>query len=279
MDPVQVYAGLAAGRDDFSVDCGGSEASGASFGVGSGYWGSGMRPQQFIGGSESADSHIDTLGTFRKGKHVRKHIFPALTVAGLLALSPAVAFAGGSDSPTPYEVTEAGVTLPDGHVFLAHGHINVRIDGQGYGIHFDPNNNHPGGAWIGENFIPWTAFGVDAGCAEWVQIHGFNEHFGEGGQVPVCFGNETPEPEPDPEEPVTPLVPLEPATPVIPATPLEPATPVVPVTPLEPVVPDIPETPEVPAPAGVPVVTAETTKTVVPTGGAVPVVADPVTVG
>src|SRR5690625_2922631 len=213
---------------------------------------------------------------------MRKHVLPALTVAGLLAIAPATAFAGGSDSPTPYDVTEAGVTLPDGQVFPAHGHINVRIDGQGYGIHFDPNNNQPGGAWIGESFIPWTASGVDAGCAEWVQLSQYNEHFGEGGQVPVCFGNETPEPEPvpEPEEPGTPLVPLEPATPVIPATPLEPATPVVPVTPLEPVVPETSETPEVPeAPTGVPVVTAETTKTVVPTGGAVPVVADPVTVG
>src|SRR5690625_1021894 len=197
-------------------------------------------------------------------------LLPALTVAGLLALSPAVAFAGGSDSPTPYEVTEAGVTLPTGSTFLAHGHVNVRIDGQGYGIHFDPNNNQPGGAWIGESFIPWSAFGVNSGCVEWVQIHGFNEHFGEGGQDPVCFGNETPEPEPspepepEPEEPGIPLTPLEPATPVIPATPLEPATPVVPVTPLEPVVPDAaetPETPEVetPEPTTTPVVTDGTT--------------------
>lgn len=134
---------------------------------------------------------------------MRKHFFPALTVAGLLAVSPAVAEAGGSDAPIPYDVTDAGVILPKGETFPAHGHVNVRIDGQGYGIHFDPNNNQPGGAWIGKNFIPWTAFGVDTGCVEWVQIHGFNEHFGEGGQTPVCFGDETPEPGPTVDPSIT----------------------------------------------------------------------------
>src|SRR5690625_7711127 len=97
---------------------------------------------------------------------MRKHVLPALTVAGLLAIAPATAFAGGSDSPTPYDVTEAGVTLPDGQVFPAHGHINGRIDGQGYGIHFDPNNNHPGGQWIGPAFITWAEAGVQPRCVE-----------------------------------------------------------------------------------------------------------------
>src|SRR5690625_1139722 len=164
-------------------------------------------------------------------------LLPALTVAGLLAISPTVAFAGGSDSPTPYEVTEAGVMLPDGQVFPAHGHINVRIDGVGYGIHFDPNNGHPGGARIGQSFIPWAAFGVDTGCTEWVQISSFNEHFGEGGQAPVCFGDAEPEPEPDPGESI-PLIPLEPATPIEPE----------PEEPGDDETPDIeePETPELP---------------------------------
>src|SRR5690625_2842948 len=197
MDFVPVYAGLASGVDDRPFDCGGAEASGTSTDPGSGDWWPGVRIFNIIHGSEGADSHIDTLGTFSKGKQVmRKHIFPALTVAGLLAVSPAVAFAGGSDSPTPYEVTVEGVALPAGQVFPAHGHVNVRIDGVGYGIHFDPNNDHPGGAWIGKSSIPWTAFGIESGCVEWVQIHGFNEHFGEGGQDPVCFGDAEPTPDP-----------------------------------------------------------------------------------
>lgn len=151
--------------------------------------------------------------------------FAAVALGSVLALVvPAVSYAGGSDSPTPYDVTVDGVTLPEGEVFLAHGHINVRIDGVGYGIHFDPNNGHPGGAWIGESFIPWTAFGIESGCIEWVQIHGFNEHFGEGGQDPVCIDEPAPEPEPkpEPEEPgdETPDVPEveEPETPDAPET-------------------------------------------------------------
>lgn len=205
-----------------------------------------------------------------------KHLLPALTVAGLLAISPATAFAGGSDSPTPYEVTVEGVTLPDGETFPAHGHVNVRIDGVGYGIHFDPNNGHPGGQWIGASFIPWSAFGVDTGCAEWVQLSQYNEHFGEGGQDPICFGDETPEPEPEPEEPgeEIPLIPLEPATPIEAPEP----DPEAPETP-ESEVPEA-ETPELPtADAGTttPVVTRETTS--IPTGGAIPVKATPKTVG
>src|SRR5690625_1437547 len=270
MDFVPVYAGLASGVDDRPFDCGGAEASGTSTDPGSGDWWPGVRIFNIIHGSESADSHIDTLGTFSKGKQVmRKHIFPALTVAGLLAVSPTVAFAGGSDSPTPYEVTVEGVALPAGQVFPAHGHVNVRIDGVGYGIHFDPNNNHPGGQWIGASFIPWTAFGVDAGCASWVQISSFNEHYGEGGQSPICFGDETPEPEPAPE-PTPEPEPEEPADET-------PETPEV----EEPETPEAPEveTPEAPTsePTTEQVVTPETTT--IPTGGAIPIKAEPVTVG
>jgi len=113
-----------------------------------------------------------------------------------LVLAPAVASAGGSDAPTPYTVTEAGITLPDGDTFPASGHVNIDIDGERYRIHFDPNNDQPGGKWIGKSSIPWSAFGVDSGCVEWVQIHGYNEHFGEGGQDPVCFGDAEPTPDP-----------------------------------------------------------------------------------
>lgn len=118
----------------------------------------------------------------------------ALVLMGLFVASPALA--AGSDAPTPYKVTSTGVFLPDGDTFKAHGHINIRI-GTSEGseirqsnMHFDPNNNHPGGAYIGESFFP-----VDlkvGECIIWVQISHYNEHFGEGGQAPVC--NEPSEP-------------------------------------------------------------------------------------
>lgn len=125
----------------------------------------------------------------------------ALIAALFLILTPATAMAGGSDSPTPYQVTTVGVHLPAGDTFQAHGHVNVRyFDGDGIqqtsGIHFDPNNDHPGGQWIGESFIPWSAFGITEGRIIWVQIHGYNQHFGEGGQKPVPVG---PKPEPGEE--------------------------------------------------------------------------------
>src|SRR5690625_2774433 len=125
----------------------------------------------------------------------------ALVAALFLILTPTAALAG-SDGATHYQVTTVGVPLPAGDTFQAHGHVNVRyFDGDGIqrtaGVHFDPNNNHPGGAWIGESFIPWSAFGITEGSRiTWVQVHGYNQHFGEGGQKPVPVG---PKPEPGTE--------------------------------------------------------------------------------
>lgn len=142
------------------------------------------------------------------------------------------ASAAGSDSATPYTVDRTGITLPAGEVFPEHGHVNVRWDGGSAGVHFDPNNGHPGGAWIGQPSIPWSAFGVPAGaCVMWVQISTFNEHFGEGGQPPVCLTEETPwtpdptptatdssspQPSPEPSE-SAPSVPSEPKPAVTPS--------------------------------------------------------------
>lgn len=95
-----------------------------------------------------------------------------------------------SDSPVPYTVAPTGVTLPAGQTFPAHGHINIKIttaDGtyiRSVNMHFDPNNNQPGGAYIGQSFFPVSL--AEGECIGWVQIHGYNEHFGEGGQSPVC---------------------------------------------------------------------------------------------
>ena len=105
---------------------------------------------------------------------------------------------------TNYTVTSDGVQLPDGQTFPAHGHINIKIvtaDGQHIrdaGIHFDPNNGHPGGQFIGQSFYPVNL--ADGECIGWVQVHGFNYHFGESGEDPICE-TETPvvpEPQPDP---------------------------------------------------------------------------------
>lgn len=107
---------------------------------------------------------------------------------------------GGSDSPTPYTVTVDGVQLPDGDTFQAHGHINWRTTLTTGGMHFDPNNNQPGGVYIGESFFP---INLQPGeCITWVQISNYNEHFGEGGQDPICAPEEE-TPPPKPEQPQT----------------------------------------------------------------------------
>lgn len=133
---------------------------------------------------------------------MRKLIITALATF-LLLVGGASAHAGGSDAPTPYDVTTEGIRLPDGETFQAHGHVNVRYlseTGREYsaGLHFDPNTGHPGAPWIGESFIPWGAFGIPEGSRiVWVQIHGYNQHFGEGGQKPIPV---EPRPQaPDPE--------------------------------------------------------------------------------
>lgn len=146
------------------------------------------------------------------GVPVRRSVIPlwlslaalAALVAASIGVSAPSAHANVSDAPTPYSVGLDGITLPSGDTFQAHGHVNIRTStGQGYGVHFDPNNNHPGGAWIGQGFIPWSAFGLDPDtvCVSWVQISHYNQHFGEGGQDPVgkgCVPTPTPDPSPDP---------------------------------------------------------------------------------
>lgn len=126
---------------------------------------------------------------------------PALS--GLLLLASAAgATAGGSDSPVPYQVTPDALTLPAGHVFQAHDHVNVRYTNHGRtgsaNIHVEPGRSSV--ALIGQNSVRWQTVGVPEGsCITWVQVSGFNEHFGEGGQKPVC--NTTCKPGPYPPAP------------------------------------------------------------------------------
>jgi len=158
---------------------------------------------------------------------------PAVVVASALVLAgPAgAAVAGGSDGPTPYTVTADGVTLPEGRAFVAHGHVNYRVVPLGGGasvelnVHLDPNNGQPGGANVGARTLDFAEAAErfsEGYCVTWVQVEGFDEHFGEGGQEPVCTTV--------PEEPATPVEPGRPATPPAevqvpeaPANPVEPA--------------------------------------------------------
>lgn len=81
-----------------------------------------------------------------------------------------------NDAARPFVLTPEGVTLTSG-TFQANDHVNVR---PGKGLHLDPNNNQPGGAFIGKTTVPWSALGLTAGtCVEWVQYSGANYHFGE----------------------------------------------------------------------------------------------------
>lgn len=154
-----------------------------------------------------------------------------------LAIAAILAY-GGSDSPTPYTVTAEGVTLPEGVVFPAHGHMNWKTSWAQHGIHFDPNNGHPGAVYIGQSFIP---FNLEPGeCVTWVQISMYNEHFGEGGQEPICKPKDEVIPDPDPEPTPTPTPTPEP-TPV--PTPTPEPTPEPTPTP-EPSPEPSPETPE-----------------------------------
>lgn len=136
--------------------------------------------------------------------------------AGAALAGFADAASAGSDSPTPYTVDESGVTLPAGVVFPAHGHVNLTTSQGGKGVHFDPNNGHPGAAWIGAGFIPWSAFGL-VGCdsVSWVQVHGFDEHYGEGGQPAVVVA---PCGAPEPTETPVPERTVEPTPTVVPTT-------------------------------------------------------------
>lgn len=113
-------------------------------------------------------------------------------VTAALSLTASPAFAGGSDSPTPYTVDSAGVTLPSGRTF---GVADVQdanfrlVSGTTKNLHY-PGATAPAD---GSPSLVWSDLGFAPGdCIEWVQLHGFNEHFGEGGQKPVCIPTEEP---------------------------------------------------------------------------------------
>ena len=94
--------------------------------------------------------------------HIRTLGAAALTAA--LVLIPTAAYAGGSDSPTPYTVTAEGVTLPAGATFEANGHLNYRVtalDGTGtrtFNVHQSVPHNGvwPQAAYVGKSYYAWA---------------------------------------------------------------------------------------------------------------------------
>lgn len=142
-----------------------------------------------------------------------------LTTAVALVLMSGLSAAsasGGSDAALPYTVGADGITLPSGFVFADGGHVNVTTDEGAANVHFESKcitrtdaecagKRHEDAQFIGKSFIPWSAFGLpEFFCVTWVQLSQFSEHFGEGGQEPVCVVDSTPSPEPEPEPTTTP---------------------------------------------------------------------------
>lgn len=141
---------------------------------------------------------------------MKKLLITTIMAGALLLGTAAPAYAGGSDSPTPYTVDQTGITLPEGQTFQDNGHVNIRTtDGTTVNLHFEgkciertdaecAGERHAAAQFIGKSFIPWAAFGLTADdCVAWGQLSQYNEHFGEGGQPPVCL---TPPVEPPVQE-------------------------------------------------------------------------------
>ncbi len=150
-----------------------------------------------------------------------KRIIAVISTA-ILAIGLAVvgvsgsAVAGGSDSPVPYTVTTTSLTLPGTDTFstAAHNDGNVEyiplsqyVAGQTYthpgaawtvsnvNFHIEQNAGH-GAGMVGKNVLPFDPGKSDGAftgtlptsgyCIVWVQVDAYNEHFGEGGQAPIC---------------------------------------------------------------------------------------------
>ncbi len=141
----------------------------------------------------------------------RRKVIKEFLLAGLLAILPM----GGSDSPTPYTLTNEGIQLPAGVTFQDNGHVNVETTKGTVNVHFEGKcgTDKPDGCsadriasakYIGKGFIPWTVFNIniEETCVTWVQISNFNEHYGEGDQSGFGGGCDAPPvgPTPTPTE-------------------------------------------------------------------------------
>lgn len=196
----------------------------------------------------------------------RRTAASTLTSATALALLTGVAVVGaatgasaGSDAPTPYRVTSHGLELPAGDVLDVHDHVNVRFTTPAGPAARTVHVEGPGtvfGDLAGASTLTWDRAGVPAdACVTWVQVAGYDEHFGEGGQAPVCrtpVAPPAPTPAPPAPAPVAPpAVPPAATAPASPApvpAPAAPATPA-PAAPSDDVAPAPDDAPVAPAPA------------------------------
>ena len=186
----------------------------------------------------------------------------------LLVASSSGAWAGASDGPVPYAVTAEGLTLAPGDTFANHDHVNVQYTHHGRtgsaNLHIEGTRST--GGLIGKSAVRWDTVGIPANsCITWVQVSKYEEHFGEGGQKPVCSTtcrptpqpSSPPQPSPSPQPTSYPTYPPRPTpTPkptVTPTPPVEEPTPGPTVPPLPPVEEPLPSPePSVEAPTPTP---------------------------
>jgi LPXTG-motif cell wall-anchored protein len=152
----------------------------------------------------------------------------ATAVTALTLVAAATSASAGSDSPTPYRVTSTGIELPAGDVFEVHGHVNVAYTSATGRASRNVHIEGPGTPYAdlaGTSTLTWDRAGLPAdACVTWVQVAGYDEHHGEGGQGAVCRTTVAPPPVAPPVTPPstpepTPAVTPPPATTPTPAAP------------------------------------------------------------
>ncbi|MDM7854604.1 hypothetical protein [Cellulomonas alba] len=139
----------------------------------------------------------------------------------LVPAAASAAHAHGSDDPTPYRVTSSGIELPAGATLGDDADVNVRWTRANVTHAASLHTGHAGDSghrWASAHTVTWAELGVPTGaCVTWVQVSGYDEHFGEGGQKPVSVtqppndcprgtptGSPTPPPSATPAAPPTP---------------------------------------------------------------------------
>lgn len=172
-----------------------------------------------------------TLPTRPRTHTAARVLILAGMTAAMTVSAGAIRADAGSDSPTPYTVDRTGITLPPGETFPDNGHVNIRWNGGHAGLHFESKcitrtdaecagARHEAAQYIGASFIPWTAFGVPVdACIEWVQIAQHPEHYGEGGQAPICLNKEEPCPTESTAPSAEPSEPSQPTPTDVPSSP------------------------------------------------------------
>jgi hypothetical protein len=121
---------------------------------------------------------------------LRRALLSTAVGSALLVAPATAALAHGSDAPTPYRVTSTAIELPTGRVLGDNAHVNVHYTFhgvQGSASLATEIAGKPDHDLASAHEVAWSRIGVpDGAYVTWVQVSGFDEHFGEGGQKPVC---------------------------------------------------------------------------------------------